>query len=449
MANTWPTGIIITGVLYFFTVACLAGRVAVSVQHRRVGLEDWMITIAGVLSIIQFSLLVASCRSDESDYTRSQHILFASSLFYGPSIVLAKVSAVYMLLQTRYGPLRHALLYTIALLQALSSTANTAFQIARCRPISSNWDSESNPNAKCVSREDTLLAFYIESGTGITVTLILTIFTTIQHRKRCRGFTEKLGLTLITILSLFSISANLVRSTLLHASPLHIDTTTPSTPPISRFTPPQWSILEQQALLITLCIPTLKSLFTRNLHRFSLHSSHSISPTPTPNSNSNNHHPHPPPPPPRGYFSRLSSSNDARPSSNPPRSSTSKKQSRSHPRARPRHRSPSLPFIATPALKSTIAQCRATPEPPISLSSETIWPAGYGYPGRGSSRGAYYDEEEEERLRGSEEERDGTWGDGGILLTTEFLMRSEVVSRMPSRDDVLGLVGGRRGGVEM
>lgn len=304
------------------------------------------------------------------------------------------------------------------LLQVLPSSISMVFQLARCRPLAYIWDPNHHPTGTCVSDKGTLSVYYIEASTGVVTSLVLVACATIISKKIWSELREKIGLALTAafgtfFLGVFSIAANLRRTTLLHETSLiHTTIHDPATLSVVL-----WALLEQQACIIALCLPILRPLFQTRLHRFSLQSTDGDQ---TP------------------HFNRLSQDTHSR--------------SRRRKRApEPRPRRTSLPFIPTPALKTTIANIareRQTPSPlpPLNRSSETIWPAPE-YMGAMGSRDDVT--RSGSSLGGSREEdlaRQMMMEEGGILLTTEFQIRSEVVSRMPSRDDLLREEGARMEG---
>ncbi|PVI04328.1 hypothetical protein DM02DRAFT_669149 [Periconia macrospinosa] len=458
MPHPWPAQLIITTVLQILTFVLILTKTITLLRKRTFHHpEHYILGIAWILTTTQHSLLLTSFHtitSSDSHSPGALHTLFTSSLFYSPTITLLKISATYILLRLQTSLPRRALLYTTILaLQILPSTASLIFQLARCRPLAYNWIPDPAralyPNGKCVGGKgvrDGVLWF--EGGMGVSMSIVLVVLAGVFWGKMYKDekkMIDRVGLTLMITLGVFSVSANGVRMALLRGVPAaggEVTTTTMSRDEFDmKVRVIEWMVLEEQAWILILCIPSLKPLFAKNAHRFSLHSY---------NTADNDDEPQP------SRFNRISS-NDASSSSShphpqhlhkPPSSKTSpppnktknprrQRQRKHHPRHPIRTNtttSPTLPFIPTPALKSTIANInRVTPSPIPLSSAETIWPTPnmYAPPRR-------EDDDDGDEEEGEEEDVEELLrGGGGILMTTEFQIRSEHVSRMPSRDDVL------------
>lgn len=407
--NAAPKLLGITGALYIIALILFTGRIHIRTRNRRLGWDDFTLTFGlvtapfkrlqitlltapiQILALVEWALLVVAVHYGAGrhnfyvptrDHVPAQHFLVASELPWAASIMFIKISIAIMLLRMKHTPLWRVFLWLMIVVQILSCLASLIFQLVQCRPLAALWDPAGHPHAVCTDPDAAFVSLYVNSGIGITTDLIFALVPISFIRIMHRPLREKIVLSMLMGMGVFAAAASIVKTTLVKSYGRTGDTLWDAVDLTL------WSILEEQTGIIAACIPCLKSPFERTLQKCGVLSTRKGS----------GYHPH-------AYHNR--------------------------PRRIDSHQLPPLhlsftrnvlnagPAIAVDTNASSTFGKSSMGRSTNAHSEETIWPSGT------DPSTMDYDQEESYRQMMAE---------GGILLTTEFQIKSEVLSRVGSRD---------------
>ncbi|KAF1969774.1 hypothetical protein BU23DRAFT_404245, partial [Bimuria novae-zelandiae CBS 107.79] len=244
-------------VLYLFSA-----RVYNNIKQRRFRWEDYSITLATVLALIEWSLAIAATTQglrqrspslSPKHEIQTHHILFASELLWIPTTALVRIGIAFTLLHFKQArPWRITLSLLIAA-QILFCIINLMFQVVQCTPLQYVWNGAPHRDAVCTASNSVLASQYVHAGVGTATDFILaaTPLSFVQRRE-----TPILGgmvLISLVFLGLFATASSMLRITLLkayvHSSNVQQDAVA--------FT--LWSILEVQVTLIAANIASFKA----------------------------------------------------------------------------------------------------------------------------------------------------------------------------------------------
>lgn len=412
--NAAPKLLSITGSLYVVVVLLYSVRIYTRFRCRRVGWDDYLITLAlvspspplsfvttsdldqQIFALAEYALLIVAVHYGMGHHNHSvpnqnlipaEHFLFASSLPWAASIMFIKVSIACMLLRIKHTPPWRICLWAMIMVQILSCLASLFFQLMQCVPLSYMWDPARHPDGECARPEAAFVSLYVNSGIGISTDLLLAGVPIVFICKMNVPLREKIVLSCLMGLGVFATAASIIKTTFVRNYGRTGDTLWDAVPLTL------WSILEEQTGIIAACVPCLKTPFERTLRRAGVLSTQK---TETGYIYASNHHrtridSHQLPPLrlglTRGFFGHGSA---------------------------PGH------DIDT-NLSSSLGAKSSIGRSTTIQSEETIWPRGPA------------DEAHEESFR-------QMMAEGGILLTTEFQIKSEVMSRAGSVDEGQGVV---------
>lgn len=297
------------------------------------------------------------------------------------SMMFIKISIASMLLRIKHTRPWRIFLWAMVAVQILSCLASLIFQLVQCIPLGYMWDPVHHPDAECVELQSMYVSLYVNSGISITTDLIFALVPISFIRTMHCPLREKLVLSCLMGLGVFAAAASIVKTTLVK----DYGSTGDSLWDAIDLT--LWSVLEEQTGIIAACIPCLKSPFERTLHRLGVLSS-TKRPSYGYTGDGRRHDAHQLPP---LHLSRHAFGVGL--SIDTPLSTT----------------------LTGKSTKSTIGRSTDT------QSEETIWPNST-HATRGSEEGR---RERDEAFR-------QMMAEGGILMTTEFQIKSEVMSRVGS-----------------
>ena len=298
-----------------------------------------------------------------------------------PTIAFVRIGIAFTLLRFKQSRWWRITLSLLVFVQVLLCIVNLVFLVVQCIPLHYIWMDIPHRDTVCTASFTILESQYVHASVGTATDLILALSPLSFVQRRITPTREALMLIFLVLLGVFATACSVRRVTLL--GPYVLSTNKRQNPAIITL----WSILEIQATLIAANIASFKS-------------------------------PPPPPPPPSHHYasyrrrrrngrSRRSSSNTYTDSYHLQSLDLSLTQSKKH----------SLGIdtnVSSLAGSSTLRKTR---------SEEIIWPREY-------------------QVEGSEgKRRDSPFSQmmaaGGILMTRELDVRSEVLSRAGSSDGAI------------
>ncbi|KAJ4293597.1 hypothetical protein N0V90_008880 [Kalmusia sp. IMI 367209] len=390
MAGTPASTLLGVTTSLYFVVLCLFGcRIYNKTRQKRFRWDDYSVAIAMVLALMEWSLIVAAtahglgqqhtAQISRTSRIQTHHLLFASELLWIPLTAFIRVSIAFTILHFKQGRPWRIILSALIAAQVLFCIINVVFQVVQCIPLQDVWNESPGRAAVCTKSSSVLASQYVHSGIGTATDLILALapFSFVQRR----GIPNREGMIIILLISLglFATACSILRTTLLKPYRQTRDILQDAVPITI------WSILEAQAGLIAANIASLKA-------------------------------PPPPPPPiPQHYSARR-----RRPHPKSRRtSSTTRTDSYQLPSL---HLSLSQVHKHTLGLDTNVSSLTGSSTLNRTRSEEMIWPREFKVEGIGSD-GDRHDSPYEQMMAA-----------GGILMTTELDVRSEVLSREGSSD---------------
>ncbi|KAF2269388.1 hypothetical protein CC78DRAFT_529175 [Lojkania enalia] len=263
----------ITGALYIITLALFGGRLYTRISYRKLWWDDYTITIALLLAIIEWSLFLASTQFGAGRHNYyipgdlqvpAQHLLFASTVPWAVSMMFIKISIAFMLLRFKRTKSWLIFLWSMIAIQIASCIASVVFQLVQCVPLAGIWDPKNHPNAVCTPPQSAFVSIYVNSAIAIITDLMFALIPITFIRKMQRPLREKVFLSCLMGLGIFAAAASIVKTTLVKDYGVTGDSLWDA------MDLTLWSILEEQSGIIAACIPTLKSPLERILHRIGL-----------------------------------------------------------------------------------------------------------------------------------------------------------------------------------
>lgn len=338
-----------------------------------------------ILALIQWSLVVAATTHglgqaqfppSRNHEIQQRHLLFASELVWIPTVAFIRIGIAFTLLHFKQARPWRITLSIIIAAQVLFCIVNLVFLVVQCIPLQYIWNEAPNRDAVCTASTAVIKSQYVHAGVGAVTDLILALSPLSFVQRRMTPTREGLVLILLVLLGLFATACGVRRITLLepYARPTNIQRDAVAIV--------LWSILEVQAALTAANIAAFKAL------------------------------PPPPLPPSQHYAAyrrRRQSGKSRRTSSN---TYTDSFQLRSLQLSLSNSKKHSLGHdtnVSSAAGSSTLRKTR---------SEEVIWPREYhGESSDGERRDSPFSQ---------------MMAAGGILMTRELDVRSEVLSRSGS-----------------
>ncbi|KAF2728173.1 hypothetical protein EJ04DRAFT_397423, partial [Polyplosphaeria fusca] len=191
----------------------------------------------------------------------AQHLLYASTLPWAPSMMFIKISIACMLLRIRHTRQWLIFLWSMIAIQIASCIASLVFQLVQCIPMGAIWNPEGHPNATCAKPQSAFISLYVNSAISIATDLIFAAVPFIFIRRMQRPLRERIILSCLMGMGVFAAAASIVKTTLVPYYGITGDSLWDA------IDLTLWSILEEQVGIIAACIPCLKSPFERTLHR--------------------------------------------------------------------------------------------------------------------------------------------------------------------------------------
>ncbi|KAF2685451.1 hypothetical protein K458DRAFT_365867 [Lentithecium fluviatile CBS 122367] len=395
-ANAAPRLLGITGSLYIVALAVYGTRVFARFRQRQLGWDDFTITFAMAFAIVEWSLIAAAAQYGfgrpaayilPSDQIMARHLLFASKAFWTVCVLFVKVSIACTLLRLKHSRSWRIFLWTMIAVQVLSCAASLIFRMLQCDPMASMWDPGAHQHAVCVRQSAVQVDMYVHAGIGTATDFMLAAVPLSFILCTRRPLHEHLAISILVGLGVFATASSIVK-TMLSSSTL------PGTNTLSTTVDPTlWSLLEQQIGIIASCLPALKPLWDQTITRPGTF--HSPDHHRRRHRHKDGQKPHPMV---TGPF-RLSLPHD--------------------------------PFPLTlnlvlpnPSTTTTSSILGRTTTPTPDRSEETVWPpTGPSHP---------FPLPTNAEVRGRDDAYERMMAEGGILLTTEFQLKSEVMSRASS-----------------
>ncbi|KAF2465221.1 uncharacterized protein BDR25DRAFT_91667 [Lindgomyces ingoldianus] len=267
----------ITGGLYIVALLLYGGRMYTRLRPTpRLGWDDYTITAALILALIEWSLFTASVSYGAGRHNYyvpadkqipAQHLLFSSTVPWAASMMFIKISIACMLLRIKRTRPWIIFLWTMIAIQIASCVASLVFQLVQCRPLAVIWNPAAHPNAVCTKPESAFISIYVNSSIAIATDLTFAVLPITFIRKMNRPLREKLVLSILMGLGVFAAAASIVKTTLVKNYGITGDSLWDA------IDLTLWSILEEQTGIIAACIPCLKSPFEKVLGRMGLLSS--------------------------------------------------------------------------------------------------------------------------------------------------------------------------------
>ncbi|PVI08205.1 hypothetical protein DM02DRAFT_501956, partial [Periconia macrospinosa] len=259
----------ITSTLYIVVLLLVGGRLYTRLRPApHLGWDDYMITVAFILAITEWGLLIASIRFGVGRHNyyvppaaqvTAQKLLLASETLWLPALTFIKVSIACMLLRIKHTRgwvmfLRFMIVFLIAFCIAFG-----VFMLLICRPLAVVWDPISHPNAVCINPKAVHVFQYFSLAIMLITDLVYTALPATFIWKMHRRLREKIVLYVLMSLGLFAAVTSMVKLPLIKTFGITGDTLW-DTVPLSL-----WAILEQQVGFIAACIPCFKAPFERLL----------------------------------------------------------------------------------------------------------------------------------------------------------------------------------------
>jgi hypothetical protein len=396
------TLLVVTAFLFSVVLPLFSGRIYERAKQRRFRWDDYSITLATVclslleklptnssqlLALTEWSLVIATTTYGLGHNTISSlqyprlnahHLLFASELIWIPTTAFIRIGVAFTLLHFKQArPWRITLSLLIAA-QVLFCIVSLVFMVVQCIPLDNIWNEPSHRDAVCTARNTVLASQYVQAGVGTATDLVLALTPLSFAQAGLIPTREGILAILLIALGFAATTCSILRITLLKAHAASSDVRRDAV----QIT--LWSLLEVQTALIAANIASFKSV------------------------------PLPPPPPSHHYSSAR------RRRRNPKSRRTS---SSTHTDS---YQLPSLQLSLTHSQKNSlgldtnVSSSTGSTTLKRSRSEENIWPREYYIEG------------------GDEERHDSPFQQmiaaGGILMTTELDVRSEVLSRVGSSD---------------
>ncbi|KAF2448620.1 hypothetical protein P171DRAFT_481673 [Karstenula rhodostoma CBS 690.94] len=381
------TLLIVTAFLFFVISSLFSGRIYQRVKQRRFRWDDYTITLATLLALIEWSLVIAATTYGLGNNTISSlryprlhahHLLLASELVCIPTTAFVRISIAFALLHFKQGrPWRITLSLLIAA-QVVFCIINVVFLVVQRIPLDYIWNEPIHRDVVYTASSAVLASQYVHAGVGTTTDFIFALAPLSFAQAGLIPTREGILAILLVILCLLATTCSILRITLLKSYAASSDARQDA----MQIT--LWSLLEVQVALIAANIASFKSI--------------------------------PPPPPPPSHH---------------------------YPSARRRRRGlkfcgtssfthtdsyqiPSLQLSLTQShkrglgLDTNVSSLTGSSTLKRSRSEEIIWPREY-------------------KVEGSDEDGDDSpfqqmIAARGILMTTELDVRSEVLSRVESSD---------------
>ncbi|KAK7179572.1 integral membrane protein [Paraphaeosphaeria sporulosa] len=381
------TVLVVTAFLFVIILTLFGWRMYERVKRRRFRWDDYSITPATLLSLVEWSLVIAATTYGLGNNTISSlqysrlhahHLLFASELLWIPATALVRISVIFALLQLKQGrPWRITLSLLIAA-QVVFCIIDLVFLVVQCIPLAYIWSEPVDRDAVCTASSAVLAGQYAHAGVGTATDLVLALAPLTFAQAGLVPTREGILAIILVALGLLATTCSILRITLLKTSAASSDVRQDA----MRIT--FWSLLEVQSALIAANIASFKSV---------------------------------PPPPPRSSHHYPSGRRRRRNPKSRGTSSLSRTDS---------YQLPSLSISLTQSnkhnlgLDTNVSSLTGSSTLKRSRSEDIIWPRECNVEGS--------DED------GHESPFHQIIAAGGILMTTELDVRSEILSRGGSSD---------------
>ncbi|KAF2703400.1 hypothetical protein K504DRAFT_473966 [Pleomassaria siparia CBS 279.74] len=221
--NAAPELLAITGALYVVALVVYGGRICTRLQHRRLGADDFAISLALLLAITEWALFLSSAQHGAgrhnyyivaSEQITTQHLLFTSTLLWAPCMMFIKISIACMLLRMKQTRAWQIFLWVMIAIQIASCVASVIFQLIQCVPLAAIWNPMGHPDATCVKLSSAFISIYVNSGIVLPTDLVFAMIPMTFIRKMQRPLREKIVLTMLMGLGIFATAASVVKTTL-------------------------------------------------------------------------------------------------------------------------------------------------------------------------------------------------------------------------------------------
>lgn len=396
------TLLVVTAVLFFVISTLFSGRIYKRVRQRRFRWDDYSMTLATVcqpplqplltdckqlLTLIEWSLVIAATTyglgndtisSLRSPRVHAHHLLFASELIWIPTTAFVRISIAFAILHFKQDrPWRIALSLLIAA-QVVFCIIDLVFLLVQCIPMDYIWNESIHRDGLCTTSSAVLASQYVHACVGTATDLVLALAPLHFARAGLIPTREGILAILLVILGLLATTCSVLRITLLKSYAASSDVRQDAL----QIT--LWSLLEVQAALVAANIASFKSV--------------------------------PPPPAPPSHHCR-----SARRRCRNPKSRGISSLSRTD-----SYQLPSLQLSLTQSnkhslgLDTNVSSLKGASMLKRSRSEDIIWPREYRV--------------ERNDGDGCESPFQQMIAAGGILMTTELDVRSEVLSRFESSD---------------
>ncbi|KAL5464954.1 hypothetical protein PMIN06_000907 [Paraphaeosphaeria minitans] len=396
------TVVIVTAFLYVLILSLFSWRIYERVKQKRFRWDDYSITLATVcqlllfklqsdpeklLSLIEWSLVIAATTYGFGNnnmaslpYSKlhAHHLHFASQILWIPTTALLKIGVAFALLHFKQGRPWRIMLSVLITAQIIFCVVSLVLLLVQCIPLANIWSEPVHRTAVCTASSAVLAGQYAHAGVGTATDFVLALAPLSFAQAGLIPTREGLLVILLVALGLLATTCSILRITLLKSFVASSDIQHDA----MRIT--LWSLLEVQAALIAANIASFKSV--------------------------------PPPPPNLSHHYHSARRRRRNPKS---RGASSLSHTDSY-------QLPSLQLSLTGSnkhslgLDTNISSLTGSSTLKRARSEEIVWPREYNVEGS--------DED------GHESPFHQMIAAGGILMTTELDVRSEILSRVGSND---------------
>ncbi|KAM7213501.1 hypothetical protein V8F06_011114 [Rhypophila decipiens] len=236
------------------------------------GWDDAIGLVAAIASILQIAFLFAAIPHGlgrhifyvaPEDGLLTAKLIFISQFPWGWAVSCAKISIALLLLRFKRTKSWRIFLYLMIALQVVLATVANIVQLAQCKPIAAQWD-PTIPGAQCWDPQVAQKGIYVQGSLSVLSDVILSIIPITFLKELQRPMREKIVLSFLMGLGVFTASAVVVKMTVIGNFG---NTKDPMWDVIELAT---WSIVEAQIGIIAMCVPTLKAPMESILRRVGL-----------------------------------------------------------------------------------------------------------------------------------------------------------------------------------
>ncbi|KAF2180388.1 hypothetical protein K469DRAFT_741204 [Zopfia rhizophila CBS 207.26] len=276
VTNLAPLYFIPCGILAVIAFGLCAARTYTrAFRARHMYIDDWLIVVAEILSFSNLSNAGSAAAYgwgrpylsvSQADATAALKRTFAVQVMWIITIALVRISVASSLLRFGNGRLWKGILWTLIVCQILTSSGWMVVQFFQCRPLRSMWEPVGPSKIKCWKPRAIINYGWFSAAFYCTMDLILALMPIKFIRKLTRPLTEKILIGCLMAMGLLVTGIAGAKMTTFEDVGAYGDLLQ------GNVKASMWAKLEEEAGIIAACMPCLKSVAERCLHRLGIFS---------------------------------------------------------------------------------------------------------------------------------------------------------------------------------